>query len=344
MTTLDGAPWSTRDVWSAPDAWRGRTIEASAGGARRPGFLRLLATGWRAVDRCMTVVAVLACLLLATVAAGELLGYRMLVVETGSMVPSLRVGDLVLDRDVRPTAVRPGEIVTFKDVLLGGRLVTHRVVRMVPDGPVVHFTTKGDANRVPEHWSVPRSGTIGRELLDVRAMGYVVADLGTRTADLAVIWLLAVYLAATGARWIWRRPTPVPGTGDVEDLVRPGPTARSGGEEEQAAPAHPGPEGPRPDRDASTDPVLLVPGSQHAPGPRRPLPFRPSAPYVMAALQIPLPAWARAGLPPPPVEASQPPAVPVPVSGAVPAGQPASSPGSCDLVPGATPDPVARTS
>ena len=178
---------------------------------------RLAGTCWRLVDRCMTAVAALACLVVLAVVVGEVVGYRLLVVETGSMVPVLHVGDLVVSHDVHPMTVHPGQVVTFRDAALGGRLVTHRVVRMQPDGLVVHFTTKGDANRTTEHWSVPKTGTIGHEVADVRGMGYVLADLTTSTAKLAVIWYVALYLAVLGARWVWHRP----GGLDGHDLAPP---------------------------------------------------------------------------------------------------------------------------
>ncbi len=262
---------------------------------------RLASTCWRLVDRCLTAIAVLVCLAVLAVVVGGVVGYRLLVVETGSMVPALHVGDLVVSHDVRPMAVHPGQVVTFRDAALGGRLVTHRVVRMQPDGLVVHFTTKGDANRTMEHWSVPKTGTIGHEVADVRGMGYLLADLTTSTAKLAVIWFVALYLAVLGARWVWHRP----GGLDGHDLAPPpgrpaaAPAAAGGGTAPDLPPLLQilalGPT--RPARPAVRAPAVLEQREPEAVGGRAPgalVParagsdsgFDPSLPDVLAALGL----------------------------------------------------------
>jgi signal peptidase len=175
---------------------------------------------WRLYDAVMTLLTASVLLLLIGMVVGSAVGYRFLVIESGSMVPTIAVGDLVVDREVSPQAVHRGDIVTFKDELIGDRLVTHRVVKMVYDGDVIHFTTKGDANKVPEHWTVPRSGTIGEEALVVPTGGLWLAYLTTTTAHLIAIWLLGFWLATIGLRWIWRKPAP-PGTNSSEKRSTP---------------------------------------------------------------------------------------------------------------------------
>ena len=170
-------------------------------------------TAWRLGDRAATGVLVLAAVALSVVVGSHFLGYRLLIVESGSMVPTMRVGDLVLSKTVAPMSVHPGAIVTFRDVTRHDELVTHRVIRMVPDGPVVHFTTKGDANKVGEHWSVPKAGHIGREVLILPEAGWWLADLTTTTFRLVAIWVLVASLAFAILRRIWRR-TPAAGGSD----------------------------------------------------------------------------------------------------------------------------------
>lgn len=175
---------------------------------------RLGRAAWRLGDHAATGVLVLAAVALCVVVGSHFLGYRLLVVESGSMVPTMRVGDLVLSKTVAPMSVHPGTIVTFRDVTRHDELVTHRVVRMVPDGPVVHFTTKGDANKVGEHWSVPKTGHIGREVLILPEAGWWLADLTTKTFRLVAIWVLVAALAFAGLRRIWLR---APAAGDNEN-------------------------------------------------------------------------------------------------------------------------------
>jgi hypothetical protein len=55
-------------------------------------------------------------------------------------------------------------------------------VRVV--GDTFYMTTLGDANDVPEHWSVPRTGHIGRVVAHLPKLGYVRAWVGSRYARL----------------------------------------------------------------------------------------------------------------------------------------------------------------
>ncbi len=147
------------------------------------------------------LVAVL--LVLSAVVLGAGLGYRPLIIRSGSMTPTIGVGAVVVSRSVSPLSVHPGEIVTFRDPALDEQLVTHRVVSMTEMGGAVHFVTKGDANRTTEHWSVPVTGSIGREVVIVPDVGRWLAALNTSLAHLVeflVSFLLVAYLLL---RWIW---------------------------------------------------------------------------------------------------------------------------------------------
>jgi signal peptidase len=99
-------------------------------------------------------------------------GYRIYVVHTGSMVPTLNPGDAVLDRPAS-AAVRPGEIVTFAVHSGPDSVVTHRVAS-VSDGKI---KTKGDANRTVDPWTVPASVVIGSKLLALPYGGYLLVYL-----------------------------------------------------------------------------------------------------------------------------------------------------------------------
>lgn len=119
------------------------------------------------------------------------------------MAPTIGVGAVVLSVSVHPEQVRPGTIVTFRDPALGQQLVTHRVVQMKRAGQVVNFVTKGDANRTTEHWSVPVSGSIGREVLIVPDVGRWMTALNRPTARIIEILGTMLLFAYLLLRWIW---------------------------------------------------------------------------------------------------------------------------------------------
>ncbi len=91
-------------------------------------------------------------------------GYRVYVVESGSMEPALGVGDAIVVRDLGRDgsgAIDVGDIITF--AVDGGTFgtVTHRVVSVVESPVGEQYLTKGDANRRADSSPVPRERIVG---------------------------------------------------------------------------------------------------------------------------------------------------------------------------------------
>jgi signal peptidase I len=127
--------------------------------------------------------------MVAIVTLPNLFGYRSLTVVSGSMVPTLGVGSVVIDEVISPAEAHPGDIVTFKDPLRP-RQLTHRLQKVRVRGDTFYMTTLGDANDVPEHWSVPRDGHIGRVVAHLPKLGYARQWLGSRYARLGAMGLV----------------------------------------------------------------------------------------------------------------------------------------------------------
>jgi signal peptidase len=99
-------------------------------------------------------------------------GRHLYVVRTGSMSPAIAPGDAVLDVAGYPhQQLRRGQVVTFR--LADGALVTHRVHAV--RGDVV--TTKGDANRTADPWTVAPDQVIGTVRHTLPRMGYALVYL-----------------------------------------------------------------------------------------------------------------------------------------------------------------------
>ncbi|MBQ4250664.1 MAG: signal peptidase I [Ruminococcus sp.] len=84
----------------------------------------------------------------------SLFGYTLQRVSSGSMVPELEVGDVILSRNLREgDALNEGDIITFDGSDQFGEVnVTHRVI-VVPhdENGVVMLQTKGDANDIADN-------------------------------------------------------------------------------------------------------------------------------------------------------------------------------------------------
>ncbi len=146
-----------------------------------------------------------------------LFGFRSLTVMSGSMVPTLRVGDVVVVQQISPTAARIGDVVTFRDPADPTRLLTHRVRKIEISDGVVRFVTKGDANTSVESWKVPASGTIGRVVYHVPWIGYALFWIRGRIGRLLLLVIPALLLGAYELWRIWR-PVPMEETGEEVEV------------------------------------------------------------------------------------------------------------------------------
>lgn len=116
-------------------------------------------------------------------------GLRLYIVHTGSMMPTLNPGDVVVDEPAQ--SLKAGEIVTFRHSSDTADVVTHRI-RSVRDGVI---QTKGDANRTADLWHVPTSWVRGVVVHRVPYLGYALVFLKQPTGVGAVITFgLAVLL------------------------------------------------------------------------------------------------------------------------------------------------------
>jgi signal peptidase I len=120
------------------------------------------------------------------------------------MQPAINAGDVLISQAVPAQSIRPGDIVSFRDWALQGRLVTHRVLAIDAKRQRLYFLTRGDANAVPERWSVARMGSVAKVDLRIPEVGWAAAWLNNGLARTAMLSLLALVLGAALLRRIWR--------------------------------------------------------------------------------------------------------------------------------------------
>ena len=132
------------------------------------------------------------------------LGYKPVAVYSGSMVPTLRVGSLAVDRSVPSASVQVGDVITFADPYVRGRLVTHRTVRIFQTKRGLAYRTKGDANADRDPWTIRLPGRVGRESFSIPYAGYALWYLHTREVRTGLILFSALLLLTWMLRRIWR--------------------------------------------------------------------------------------------------------------------------------------------
>ncbi len=131
-------------------------------------------------------------------------GYKPIAVYSGSMVPAIRVGGLAVDRVIPARDVRVGDVITFEDPYVHGRLVTHRVIHIFRTNHGPAYRTKGDANTARDPWTIKLPDRVGRMSFSVPYAGYALWYLHTREIRQALIVLGALLILTAMFRWIWR--------------------------------------------------------------------------------------------------------------------------------------------
>jgi signal peptidase I len=140
-------------------------------------------------------------------------GWRPYVIQSGSMQPRIKVGDVVLASPNHNPQQLLGHVTVFSDPAFPGRVKTHRVITIRHDGTLV---TKGDAN--------PTADTAPVDLHEVRGLGRLLI----RFIGLPLVWAkqgewlkliflgVSIWLAAAAAR---RDRDPGEGSGPGSDDV-----------------------------------------------------------------------------------------------------------------------------
>ena len=142
---------------------------------------------------------------LFTTAAMALGLVRFTVVDSGSMRPTLNLGDVVLLRSERSADVADSQIVAFHPPGEPRVTVIHRIrsIEHTRHGIVIH--TKGDANNAADPWRATIAGnTVWREDLKVPWVGYLVAWSQQPSIRLAVLSIMLILVVGILLGWIWR--------------------------------------------------------------------------------------------------------------------------------------------
>jgi signal peptidase I len=177
-------------------------VETATPEVVRPGRVRGVVRAARAFVLSGLLGTVVATVLLFLVSIP--LGYRSLTIMSGSMEPTLGVGDVVMERQVAPLDVRVGDIVTFRDPTEQSTLITHRVRSFKVHDGTVDFVTKGDANNSVEKWQIPVTGQLGLVKVHVPKLGYALVWAGSRYGRIGLIAIPGVILGVMELIRIWR--------------------------------------------------------------------------------------------------------------------------------------------
>jgi len=94
------------------------------------------------------------------------------VVESGSMKPTLNIGDIIIAKGVNPKELKVGDIIIFQ-LRNSNVLIVHRIVNIINKGDSVIIYTKGDNNPVQDPWFVTGDEVKGLVIFRIPFLGYI---------------------------------------------------------------------------------------------------------------------------------------------------------------------------
>ncbi len=155
------------------------------------------------------VLSAVALILALAVLVPALLGFQRYVITSGSMTGTYDRGSLVFDRVVPTSALRAGDVITFRPPGHAG-LVTHRIHTLKSVRGKLVLTTKGDANRTPDAWGeiTLSQATQARTAFHLPYLGFGIAALSERKIRMLVVGLPALLIALSALGGLWRDSAP----------------------------------------------------------------------------------------------------------------------------------------
>jgi len=136
--------------------------------------------------RTSTIIQIVSLVCLAIVLIWQGYGFRFLSVQSDSMAPRFRVGDIVFIRNTTVYDTKVGDIVSVASLEDSSVAITHRVVAVDPIEGLV--TTKGDANMTNDR-SVGGQQLHGKVLTVIPGFGRLTNFLHSWWGVAAVVYI-----------------------------------------------------------------------------------------------------------------------------------------------------------
>ncbi len=115
------------------------------------------------------------------------LGYKNFIILSGSMEPTLNVGDVIFIKE--KVEIQENDIISFKE---GSSIITHRVIEKVEQNEQEMYRTKGDANKSADQKLISVENIEGVYLFKIPRIGMVIAFLQSKVG--IIIFLVLLFL------------------------------------------------------------------------------------------------------------------------------------------------------
>lgn len=125
------------------------------------------------------------------------LNFKFLIITSGSMSPAVPTGSLVVVLN-KGDSYKAGDIVSFK---AGNMIITHRIVEKKSNQ---EFVMKGDANLTKDFSYVSENEIMGKVILSIPCIGYIIIFLRRYLWLLCAAFLLCHFIRKRKRRNTWQ--------------------------------------------------------------------------------------------------------------------------------------------
>ena len=132
----------------------------------------------------------------------NVLGYSPFSIQSNSMDPTLKKGDLIIDKKVDIESLKVGDIISYFDTVKGVNIIkTHRITNVSTDEGFYLFNTKGDNNDVEDQTVISDVDVVGKyKEIRIPYLGYLFDFLKTKWGFLCCIILPLTLIFITQLR------------------------------------------------------------------------------------------------------------------------------------------------
>ena len=116
-------------------------------------------------------------------------GYKNFIVISGSMTPSLNIGDIVFVTFTND--IKENDIITFR---VNNGVVTHRVVEILEENGEKRYKTKGDANNTSDTELLKIEDIEGKYRFKIGYVGNIILFLQSKNGIALLVTILAISL------------------------------------------------------------------------------------------------------------------------------------------------------
>lgn len=120
-------------------------------------------------------------------------GIKTYVIISGSMLPELDIGDIVIVKDTEE--LQEGDIISFRE---GQSIITHRISKIITENEQQLYKTKGDNNNAEDSSSINKNLIEGKVIAKIPEVGKIALLLQNKAIIIGILILLYIYIDSNG--------------------------------------------------------------------------------------------------------------------------------------------------